>query len=609
MKNERGSAMVAVIGVMLVVAVLSVAVLSAATAGAAFSTSSRANTQAQAAADAGVDVMYASMADGVYPCSIDSTSLPTNVASRVPASSSDLRYTAVATYKNGSTTLTCASSLVGTPTSATVTSTGTAANSGVGASAYNTRKVVATLDIVAASTATATKSLTKTIYSNGQLNLINGTSVAESASGELDGDVYSASGVSCSDAGATIAGSVTAQGDASLTNRCKVSGTVWASGVVTADGADIGGDVYSAGTGAVSLINGAHVDGSIVADGAVSLAGTATACDAGGTANVCGSVLALGGGLTQYSSSSIAGSGYANGPIYLQDPNRVMIGVNAVTKSGNLTITNPGFAGVIKGYAKVQGTVSPANSTTSVTNASGSCQYGSTAPFAKCSAAVTAYPTLVPADTFPTGVSTAGVAAPATETMPTIGNAASDTAKWTSASPAWTLVTQTSCAAAKTYIDGMTATSVGTKKILVNVTNCTTPLTWESTQFTVYNDFAVINPGGFRFYNGTNGVKSSSTTKREVSLIVPTGSTGTISTDNTTFTNVYTLLYSPETISMQNALNGFSGQIYAKNVTGPTSASTIVTHAMTVPGASGSTSSTSIPASATVTSRLDVTGS
>jgi hypothetical protein len=606
--DESGSALVMVIAAVAVAAIIAVTITTSATQSLGFSTASRASTQARAAADAGVNYWLAQLKSGTYPCS------------QASPAATGVTYTSTIVYKSGTgAALACpaAGTVTGSPASATVLVTGAASSKGAaGNTSGNSAAVRAEISITPAVAAVASVTLTRAVFAEGSLRIYNGSNIRESESGVQDADVYSSGNVVCDNGTITVQGSVWAQGDITPTNQCNVTGDMWAGGNVTTQGGQVGGNLYVAGTGSLLWQNsGSSVNGSIISNGSVTLnTGTGGVSCPTQTATVCGSVVALGGGVSLNNGSTVGGSVLAKGEISLQNGNAKQVFYNAVSTNGSVTYQN-GTRPQVGGYIKAHGTIGQSGMASDTAN---SCALSPSSGYTTCASSPT-FPSLLPATSIPTEVgwpSTATVNRPPIQSLPTAGMSASDISLWTSAG--YSHVTK-GCNDARKYLNDR---SYGTTRTLLVVTGCSDPLKWNDVPFpsdaslysssdqkktlTVSADLAIINPSGFQFGDNTNSITSLNGTKHEVAFIVPTGSTGNIRTNGTSISNMYTFFYTPNTVTMQNAITGFYGQIYAGTVDGPSSASTITMHTMNVPGLrnpSGAAATPATPATASIMSR------
>lgn len=619
---EDGMALVTAIGVIVVVTLIAMLLAGSAVSAAAFSSTVRAQVQARAAADAGLDLVWASMQGGSFPCSI--------------TASGTVNYATTVSYrdKNG-VALNCAGSFVsGVPAKATVSSTGDAVNDGVnGISSGDSRTIIGLFDIVVNP---GTVNLDKAVFSEGGYTITNNTQIVDS-NGLGQANLYSNSSVECRTS-VGVQGWVLVQGDFSVGQTCYIQGTVWAGGGVSANSqVKVTGDILSRGGPGPSYatvdLKNAWVGGSVVANGSVLIdtASNSNYCPVHGyDGKVCGSVVSLYGTITTSNAARIGGNAYANGTVDIGTTNNnLIVGGNVVSKTGGLNGSNFGSSGYrVGGYVATKGTsVLPK---ARVGNAASSCAGSSTANgYVACVPASPSFSLagLPAALNFPTN---SDVVAPPRESLPRITSDATGLAKWIAAG--WTVQT-VPCASAKSTI-----AAGWTGKLLLKVTGCTDQLEWSNQTITLPGDLVVLNPAGFNMDNPVV-VKSNNSTKRTIQWIVPSdgkrpdGTTnlvswttpvatdpdytkGTCWTPNpdkhygditsktkTTYSNVETFMYTPCDIIINNSLDGFVGQAYGGYTELPGN-SVVTFKKQDVPGATTTTSVAPF-VSATETARFD----
>jgi hypothetical protein len=309
--DERGAALIAVIGIMAIGLIVSATILSSLVSGITFTSSTRANVQAQAAAEAGIADARAGL-DVAGNCtgrahryiSADNPLL----APVAPATVRTLDYVAEVSIKNasGSWVPGCPS---GTNSMVRIVSTGSAANSAV------------------ASGSTRNKATVEAIYAVGAPPVVEGPSAAAVymagggsyssltiASGNgSPGDFHVLKGDFNCNGGSTIEGSViVADGGANITNTCLIKGSLKVSkGIVLTSNVTIEGDLVAAGgdieitNTSVTVMGNTFVSGKAIKmqgtyGGNVSIVGSATNTDnaivkknlwAGGQVNLTGQFL------------------------------------------------------------------------------------------------------------------------------------------------------------------------------------------------------------------------------------------------------------------------------------------------------------------------------
>ncbi len=296
--DERGSTLVAVIGLALVTSVIGVTVVTATINGLGVTTSARAGVQARAAAEAGVDQALVSIQSGC---------VTTASSSGTPKYTYDLQY---------SISSTTPSWVTGCPTSdATlikITSKGFAANTTVsGSSSADTRTVEAIYANVPVYVSAPV--VLPAVYAN----TVEGTFknfVLSSSSASIAADVQIKNGnVICSN-GATIDGSLLLANGYAQLDRCDVNGVVHVSKYVSVSGTGTSlkkdvialGQGVAAGSNAVdlgagiggvqgSVYSSGDVQNSSLIQGGVSLSGTsANSVKVGSSGRVMGNVVSSG---------------------------------------------------------------------------------------------------------------------------------------------------------------------------------------------------------------------------------------------------------------------------------------------------------------------------
>lgn len=251
--SERGSALMAVIGVVGVTMIVALLVGAVTVQALGFTSATRAGVQSKAAAQSGIDaavvaVLNASCAGGVVTGTISSSDTQ-NPAPATPAAQYDAKYTV--TFANvdagGAVSTGCPTA---STTSITMTSIGESSAKGVvGNSTGDVHKVEARFGLTATGGGPA-------VYSYSTSNLDN----FEVTTASVSADVQIKSGdAQCNNA--TIQGGVyAANGKIEIPANCTVTGDVAASGTVKVWG-KVGGNITAGGT--VTLADSARVGGNI----------------------------------------------------------------------------------------------------------------------------------------------------------------------------------------------------------------------------------------------------------------------------------------------------------------------------------------------------------
>ena len=267
-ERDRGSAIIAVLGVMAVTTVIAVTITTMSVHALGYTTSTRAGVQAEAAAEAGIDVAAASLATSVCKLKYSSSS--------EPIFSVTVAYSTLLTSP-GSTD---SSWVSGCPTSTSaqrikLVSTGSANAPGVaGNSSENVRVVEAIYPYTPAPPPYTIIPSGAAIYSFAQTGPTNNLTITQASTARPS--VQYLSGNAACNSTVTIVGDVLLGAGGITVNGCMINGDLSASGTVTMQSGEITGNVNSAGVVggiSVSLSSSAIVDGNIFAAGPVSIGG------------------------------------------------------------------------------------------------------------------------------------------------------------------------------------------------------------------------------------------------------------------------------------------------------------------------------------------------
>jgi hypothetical protein len=266
--RERGSAMIAVLGVMAVASSIAVTTTSVSMHAVGYTTSTRAGVQAEAAAEAGIDFAAASLATSVCQSQYSN--------STAPIFSVTVSYSTLQTSPGDTDT----SWVSGCPTTASaqrlkLVSTGTANALGLaGNSSENVRKVEAIFPYIYTPSPDSNAIIPSgpAIFSYAQIDpTINNLTVTQ-ASTTRPSIQYLTGSATCT-SGTTITGDVIlGSGALSVTSGCTINGDLWASNVVNIQSGEVTGNVHAKGEGSdggdsVSLSNSSTVDGNVYSDG------------------------------------------------------------------------------------------------------------------------------------------------------------------------------------------------------------------------------------------------------------------------------------------------------------------------------------------------------
>jgi hypothetical protein len=258
-RDDRGSALVAVIGVMVIGLILTTVAMSSVVHGLGFTTSTRAGVQSQAAAEAGI----ASARAGLYPDPV--SHLNTCASQPTPGwyvSTSDPKYTAVVEHYD-----TGPSWIPGCPgpstTQVRVTSTGNAQARGVaGQAAGDSSRVEGVFAWVRPTIEPSGPGIY--VYKGGEIESNSGLDLTEGTEGGL---VVPSGDLTCSNNNTVINGDVVVHGNLIFGGSCRVNGNAAVTGSATLDTGFVALDLTAA---SVSPINwDPHVGGNYYPGGPV----------------------------------------------------------------------------------------------------------------------------------------------------------------------------------------------------------------------------------------------------------------------------------------------------------------------------------------------------
>ena len=214
--RDEGSALIAVIGIMLVLTVLAMTIISTSLFNVRMTTATRASVQAKSAAEAGIDYAQFRLASGAAAC---------GSAFGPPTGSTVAFQVAV----------TCPA-----PGSVLVTSTGTAASSGVGGAEGNRRTMEARLSLAASA-----PHFNKAVFiGSGGTKLNSGWKLNGAPLGGVDvGGFYGSGDVECSSS-TSVTGPIVITGNATI-DKCTLVGDLFIKGDLTRCGeSTIVGNLY-----------------------------------------------------------------------------------------------------------------------------------------------------------------------------------------------------------------------------------------------------------------------------------------------------------------------------------------------------------------------------
>ncbi len=268
--NDRGSALVGVLGVMGVTVVIAITTTTASLHAVGITTSTRASVEAEAAAEAGIDYAASQLATSVCQ--------PTYASSTAPIFSVVVSYSSLQTSPGTTDT----SWVSGCPTSTSaqrlkLVSTGTTTTAGVaGNTTGNIRKVEAIYPYTPSPPSNMIVPSGAAMYSYAQTDPTINNLVVTQAGTVRPTIVYLSGSATCT-SGSQITGDVILGGGGlTITSGCTINGDLSTAGVVSIQSGEVTGNVNASsvqsGT-SVSLSSSAIVDGNVFAAGPVSVAG------------------------------------------------------------------------------------------------------------------------------------------------------------------------------------------------------------------------------------------------------------------------------------------------------------------------------------------------
>ena len=306
-RDERGSTILAVVGVMAVTSVIGATVAAATLNGLGFTSSTRASVQARAAAEAGIDVAVVGLQTS-GSCAATTAVYQSTIA---PAYRATIEYDAGSGWVAG-----CP---IETATQVRIVSTGDAqASAAAGATPGNTRVIEAVYNYIP--DYVEIPQIDAAVYAHTiQGDLKNFELV--SADNSLAADVQIKNGnVNCLNGARIVGDLILGNGFANLRN-CAVTGSIHVSQYVFMDGGShVNGDVLAAASGvmlgsdAITLKGGSTVDGNIYAGGNVSVL-SSSASVAKGNVTVAGNASSV---ATVASGSTIMGNLISSGTVVVK---------------------------------------------------------------------------------------------------------------------------------------------------------------------------------------------------------------------------------------------------------------------------------------------------
>lgn len=279
-RDDRGNAMIAVIGLLAVTSIITLTVTTATIQAVGYTSLSRAGIQANAAAEAGVDAMRAELIADRCPTggALTATQGSVDPALSGPQAAAPF-FTATVGYRistEAAWTPGCPNDLA---TQIRIQSTGFATDAGVtaSASAQDASAVEAVYTWRAGATSEAITGAA--VFSYGSPGLANNLDLL-SFDGNQANIIVRQGNITCTNTVNVAGDIVAAGGNITLNNSCSAGGRVWASGTVTLNSGTkvIGADVIAAGAGTSTISNtGVTIKGGVYTRGPLTSGNTCSA--------------------------------------------------------------------------------------------------------------------------------------------------------------------------------------------------------------------------------------------------------------------------------------------------------------------------------------------
>ncbi len=288
--DERGNAMIAVVGLLAVTSMITLTITGATVQALGYSSLSRAGVQSNAAADSGVDAMLQAMFANACPATGQLTRTQGAVDPSLTGTAATAPFfTATIAQRISTAAAWTPGCPVGATTQIRIQSTGFAADPGVAQSA-SSGDSSAVQAVYAWTPGANTAAVTgAAVFSYGTPGLANSLELL-SFNGNSANVIVAEGNILCSNSVYVQGDIVAANGNIQLDNTCSAGGDVWASGTVALNGnKTIGGDVIAAGTGLTRIDPNTRIAGGIYARGEIDSWGQrcttgATGWDAAGDA-------------------------------------------------------------------------------------------------------------------------------------------------------------------------------------------------------------------------------------------------------------------------------------------------------------------------------------
>lgn len=288
--DDRGNAMIAVIGLLAVTSMITLTVTGATVQALGYTSLSRAGVQSNAAAESGVDAMLARLFADDCPATGELVATQGQLDPSItgPAASAPF-FEATIAYRISTAAAWTSGCPIEAATQIRIQSTGFASDEGVAdsASGGDASAVQAVYTWTPGANSAAVTGAA--VFSYGTPGLANSLELL-SFNGNSANVIVAEGNIVCSNSVYVQGDIVAANGNIQLDNTCSAGGNVWASGTVTLQGnKTIGGDVIAAGTGLTRIDPQTSIGGGVYARGEIDSWGQrctsgATGWDAAGDA-------------------------------------------------------------------------------------------------------------------------------------------------------------------------------------------------------------------------------------------------------------------------------------------------------------------------------------
>ena len=266
--DDRGQAMIAVIGLLAVTSVITLTITGATVQALGFTSMTRAGVEAQASADAGVEAMRAALSSDSCP---GSGTLEWDYGDVDPAltgaEASQAFFSATVASRPDPSATWVAGCPTGSAAEVRIQSVGYASDGGVNGSIG--RDSAGVEAIHEWSTTATVEASGAAVFSYGAPTISNSIDLL-SFNGSSANILVREGNILCSNSAYVEGDIVAANGNIQLDNTCSATGNVWASGTVSMTGNnDVGGDVIAVSSGTSTITHQASIGGAVRVGGTI----------------------------------------------------------------------------------------------------------------------------------------------------------------------------------------------------------------------------------------------------------------------------------------------------------------------------------------------------